>query len=276
MSTDPHVEHCLAATRAIAEALAAELTALPAGAWDGPTNCPPWQVRDLAAHIVSSGESAAASIRQGVAEQVDAGITAEARERRQAWLVESGPSGVATALLAVTDLFDRTYADLDEAGLSAICYHRRGNRPARWYVVHRLAEVAFHGWDLRLSLGEQPELADEVAALMLPTLLESNAPRTYAAGLSAERGVGERYVLAVADEPAARWLVRVDPDALTAEPLDAAAAPEADVTITASASALALLVYGRRTLGELFQAKAVWLDGDAQVAERFSLIFPRP
>ncbi len=279
MSTDPHFERCLAAIRTVSEATAAELAGMSSETWSAPTNCPPWQVADLAAHIVSSGEGAVASIRQGIAGVIDAGITPEARERRQTALVAGGPAFVAAALASVTGMFEATYANLNEAALSAICFHRRGNRPARWYVVHRLAEVAFHGWDVQLSLGASPDLAEDVAALMLPTLLESNAPRTYAAGLSTERGTGERYVLAVADDPAARWLVTVGPDALTAMPVAAAAGAAgtgADVTITGSAAALALLVYGRRDLSALFQSRALRLDGDAVVAERFTTVFPRP
>lgn len=270
--TDPHVARCLSAIRALSEALGAELAAMSPATWESQTNCPPWLVRDLAAHLASSGEGAAAAIRQGLAGVIDAGITREARADREAALAAAGPAQVGAALAAITDRFEALYADLDETGLSAICFHRRGNRPARWYAVHRLAEVAFHGWDLHLSLGETPELADDVAALMLPTLLESNAPRTYAAGQSVQRGTGERYMLAVADDPMARWLVTVGPDALTAVRGDA----PADLTVTGSAAALALLVYGRRDLGALFQARAVWLDGDAALADRFALVFPRP
>jgi uncharacterized protein (TIGR03083 family) len=272
MSTDPHVERCLAAIRTISEALGAELAAMSPSTWESPTNCPPWLVRDLVSHVVSSGEGAAAAIRQGLAGVIDAGITREARAELEAALAAAGPAQVAVALAAITDQFAGLYTDLDEAGLSAICFHRRGNRPARWYAVHRLAEVAFHAWDLHLSLGETPDLSDDVAALMLPTLLESNAPRTYAAGLTPQRGTGERYLLAVADAPTARWLVTVSPDALTAVRGDA----PADLTITGSAAALALMVYGRRDLSALFQARAVWLDGDAALADRFALIFPRP
>jgi len=81
----------------------------------------------------------------------------------------------------------------------------------RWYATHRLAEVAFHGWDLRTSLGREPVFSVEVARLLLPTLIESNVPRTYAAGLSQERGSGERYALLVADHPEDAWLVTIGP-----------------------------------------------------------------
>ena len=105
-----------------------------------------------------------------------------------------------------------------------------------------------------------------MAGLLLPVLLESNAPRTYAAGLSAERGSGERYLLAVADDPSARWLVTIRPDQLTAMRGDA----EADATLTASAATLALLAYGRHDLPELVRDGRLSIDGGAGVAERAS------
>ena len=92
-----------------------------------------------------------------------------------------------------------------------------------------LAEVAFHRWDVQYSLGKDAVFDDEIAALLLPTLIESNAPRTYAAGLSAERGRDERYVLAVPGAPAASWLVTIGPEELDARLGDG----PADVVISA-------------------------------------------
>jgi uncharacterized protein (TIGR03083 family) len=272
MSSDPHVDRCLGKIRELSSALSGELNALSPEAWDGPTNCAPWRVRDLVAHIVVSGEGFAASIQQGLAGSAAQSISHEERDRRTAELAASDASTVARELDALTDRFIGLYDGLDAAGLDAICFHRRGNRSVRWYAAHRLAEVAFHSWDFNVSLGREPSFSEEIAALLLPTLLESNAPRTYAAGLSEQRGTGERYLLSVADDPAARWLVTIDPDKLEAVRGDA----PADVTIVGPAAALALLLYGRASLNELFQAGAVRMEGDAVLAERFTTIFPRP
>jgi hypothetical protein len=170
--------------------------------------------------------------------------------------------------MRVTDEFESLYAGLSESQLDTICFHRRGNRSIRWYAAHRLAEVTFHGWDLDVSLGRPASVADDVALLLLPTLLESNVPRTYAAGLSQERGQGERYLLAVDGEPTARWLVTIKPETLEVVRGDGAA----DLSITAEASTLALLVYGR---AELKSCGAV-LEGDRALVERFATTFPRP
>jgi uncharacterized protein (TIGR03083 family) len=269
MSSDPDVERCLSSIRTLSEVLASELLALPPEAWDGPTNCPPWRVRDVVAHVVVSGEGFAASIRQGLAGSVEPSVSNDARERRQAEIETADAATVVQALHTVTDDFIGVYAGLQDHELATICFHRRGNRSIGWYAAHRLAEVAFHHWDIQFSLGRDPSFDEQVAALLLPTLLESNAPRIYAAGLTQQRGNGERFLLAVAD---AHWLIQIDPDQLEARRDDATG----DLTIRGSAASLALLVYGRRELAALAESGALTLDGDLALAERFGLIFPRP
>ena len=112
-----------------------------------------------------------------------------------------------------------------------------------------------------------PHFDEQVARLLLPTLLESNVPRTYAAGLSQERGSGERFLLRVADDPSASWLVTIDADALHVSRGDA----PADLRITAPAADLALLVYGRADLSNFSGVQA-----DPALVERFTRTFPRP
>jgi len=269
---DPQVARCLSFIRSLSDALAGNLRALPPAGWDALTNCAPWRVRDLVAHVVVSGEGFAASIRQGLNGSVEPSVGAEERQRRQVELESADPETAARALQAVTADFEALYAGLDEPQLAAICFHRRGNRSVRWYAAHRLAEVAFHAWDVQFSLGREPQLDDDVAALLLPTLLESNAPRTYAARLKPDRGRGERFRLAVAGDPQACWVVQIDPDALEAR----RGAAAADLTITGSAAALALLVYGRFDLPTLARSGALRLDGDLALVDRFALIFPQP
>lgn len=272
MSSDPQVERCLSSIRELSDVWSRELTRLSLEAWDGPTNCPPWTVRELVAHVVSSGEGHAESIRQGLRGSVQESGDRAQRDQRQKALTAASPAEAAKELDAIAREFAAIYDGLDDAALASICYHRRGNRSAKWFVAHRLAEVAFHRWDYQLSLGQEPVMDEQVAALLLPTLLESNAPRTYAAGLTEERGRGERFALAVKDDPAASWLVTVTPDELTAVP----SGGPGDLTVTATAATLALLVYGRQSLPSLFESKSVWLDGDLALVGRFGKVFPHP
>jgi len=270
-SNDVDVDRCLQAIRALSGSIGRQVRSLSSETWTAITNCPPWQVRDLAAHLVTSGEGFAQSIERGLAGTVEP-PSAAGRERRQEALIEAGPVAVAESLDQITDTFEGLFTGLDEVGLSTVAFHRRGNRPVRWFAAHRLAEISFHGWDLQRSLGQSADFREDVARLLLPTLLESNAPRTYAAGLSAERGTGERYLLGVADDPSARWLVTIGPERLDAVRGDA----PADVSIVGPAAALALLIYGRDELADLARAATVQVEGDSAVAARFPGIFPRP
>ena len=273
MLTKADVDRCLRALRALSSSLSGEVRSLTPDQWAGETNCSPWQIRDIVAHLVTSGDGFRQSVERGLAGTLEPPSSAD-RERRQAELVASSAAIVADALDGVTDSFERVLGSLDEAGLSTVAFHRRGNRPARWFAAHRLAEVAFHRWDFQTSLGQAAVFDEDVAALLLPTLLESNAPRTYAAGLSAERGTGERFLLAVAHDPSARWLITITPDRLEAVP--GAADADVDATITGPAAALALLAYGRQSLADLEQAGTLRLGGNRDIAARFPRIFPRP
>ena len=219
-----------------------------------------------------SGDGFRQSVERGLAGSVEPPHAGPDRDRQIEELSRSSPDELRAALSRVTDEFEALYRDLDEAGLEAICFHRRGNRSARWYAHHRLAEVAFHHWDFHRSLGREAHFDDGVALSLLPTLLESNAPRTYAAGLSAERGSGERYSIRADGDPTARWLVTIGPDRLEATRGD----DEADVTIAGPAGQLALLVYGRAELDALRRDGTLRVSGDDAVAERFPRLFPRP
>jgi uncharacterized protein (TIGR03083 family) len=259
--TDPHVARCLAAIRERSTTISGVVRPLRRGQWQASTNCPPWRVADLATHIATSGQGFVRSIRRGLEGTLEPAPGGSARP-------EGGPSEVADALTTVTDEFESLYVGLSDAQLDTVCFHRRGNRSIRWYAAHRLAEVTFHGWDLDVSLGRPAALSTDVALLLLPTLLESNVPRTYAAGLSAERGAGEHYSLAAVEDPSARWLVTINPDALQ---VSREGGP-ADLKVTAPAATLALLVYGRADL----RTSGATLEGDPSRIDRFARIFPRP
>jgi uncharacterized protein (TIGR03083 family) len=271
VANDAELEAGLRAIRASSDALIAAVASLSPAELDAPSNCPPWTVRGLVVHLIIGGAGFVASVRAGLAGSSEP-TGADERAQREHELETADAASLAAALDAVTTESLDLYDGLDDDALAAICFHRRGNRPVRWYAMHRLAEVAFHSWDLQVSLGRRAQLPEAVAALLLATLLESNAPRTYAAGLTRERGTGERYAFAVAGDPSARRVVTIDPDRLSTARGDAAA----DLTITASAADLALVVYGRRDLRDSVRSGAVRLDGDLAYAERFELVFPRP
>ena len=248
---------CLTHVREISSALTVEIGTLSETDWEGATNCPPWTVRDLCTHMVTSGHGFVAAIRSGLAGSTEP-IPRAPRDF-------DGPQAVAQALTQVTREFLSLYNGLTQEELETVSFHRRGNRSVRWYAYHRLAELAFHGWDLHTSLGRKATLDEDIAQVLLPTLLESNVPRTYAAGLSAERGNGEQYLFRVGDRS---WLVIIRPDRLEVT----RGGGEVDVTIAGPAATVALLVYGRTSLSDT----ALRVEGDSAQIKRFARIFPVP
>ena len=194
MSTDAQLEAGLGAIRALSDTLIAAIATFSAVELNTPSNCPPWAVRDLVVHLVIGGAGFVSSVRRGLAGSVEPAGNEE-RLRRQTELETATPAALADALNAVTTEFVGLYEGLHDDALTAICFHRRGNRSVRWYAMHRLAELAFHAWDLQVSLGREPDLAEPVAALLLATLLESNAPRTYAARLDGDVALADRFEL---------------------------------------------------------------------------------
>ncbi len=268
MAAHPDVDQALRHIRAVTRQVHERLGGLPAEAWDGPTSCPPWRVRDLIGHVVSSGETFKLAVERGVAGSVEPAVPEAERERRIAEIASSPPDRMLARLDQATDEVEQLYERLTAEQLEAICYHRRGNRPARWYICHRLAEVAFHRWDLDRSLGHDPALHDEVASFLLPTLIESNMPRIYPSG---PRGEG-RFRLSLADDPTRSWLLTATPERLEVT----RDGESADATINAAPSVLALLVYGRADLLEEERRGRARIDGDRALAARFGQIFVGP
>ena len=119
------------------------------------------------------------------------------------------------------------------------------------------------------SLGRDgAALDEEVAAFVLPMLLESNLPRIYPRG---PRGEG-RFRLVVEGAPAQSWLLTATPEELRVQ----RGGDGADVTITAPARVLALLVYNRANLAEEERQGHARVEGDRALADRFHTLFPGP
>ena len=291
MAARPDVDRSLDLIRSVTRRMRAQLAALPPEAWEKPSNCPPWRVRELIGHVVNGAWTFRVAVERGVAGSVDPAIPESEREARIAAVAAAPPHELLARLERDTEQFESLFQRLSADELEAICYHRRGNRPARWYVKHRLAEVAFHQWDLERSLGQDATLDPEAAELLLPTLLESNLPRIYPHG---PRGEG-RFRLAVAGSgdrggdagtrgregaeaerspgpPLRSWLLDARPERLDVQPDGG----PADVTITAPAAVLALLVYGRADLAEEERQGRARVEGDRALAARFRDIFRGP
>src|SRR4051812_3900430 len=98
MSSDPQVERCLSSIRELSSALSGALRELSPEGWDRLTNCAPWRIKDLVAHLIVSGEGFAAAIREGLKGSVEPSISHHDLDHRQGLLAAGGPANAAREL----------------------------------------------------------------------------------------------------------------------------------------------------------------------------------
>jgi uncharacterized protein (TIGR03083 family) len=268
MAAHPEVAESIRHLRDVSGRLRDELAELSAEAWDKASNCAPWPVRRLVAHVVENANFVRENVEQGVAGILDPKSSREERDKRVAALASVSAAEAAAALDQGTTDLERVLDGLSAEELERVCYHPAGNRPARWYAQQRLAEVAFHRWDVLHSLGRDAPFDEPVARFLLPMLMESNMPRVYPRG---PKGQG-RIRLVVDGAPEESWLFTANGETLQVQ----RGGDGADVTITAPAGTLALLIYGRADLAAAERQGRARIEGDRAVAERFKTIFPGP
>jgi uncharacterized protein (TIGR03083 family) len=266
MAAQPDVDEALAILRGVTAELAARLRRMSEAEWSLPSNCPPWPVRQLAGHVIYGARNVRQSVEKGVAGDPTAPVNDEQRAAEPQVIIDGPPGAAADALERFTADLEAYYHTLSADQLEMVCFHRRGARPARWYIRHRLVELSFHWWDIQHSLDEQAAMRRDVAEFLLPTILESNLPRVYA---MVGGGVG-RIQLVASPGSGRAWLMDADGQRLEGRQ----AVGPADCTIVAPAETLAVLAYGRQTAADL--GDNLQIHGDRSIAERFSEIIPPP
>lgn len=247
----------------------ADLEALDAAQWELPTNCSPWLVRTLAAHVARQVESYIGNIEPGLRGQT---VEPESREKRTNRMNEIAAWETPAILAFLRESnahFNSWFGSLTPEQLDIVGPHSHGPRTAAWFIDMRLSEIAFHRMDLEGSLGRTTDLDPETARHLLPMLLELNVP----AVVNRDKTGGEgSYVIAVKGEPSAVWQLAFSPGALTVYP----GVAHGDTRFEGDAAALAQLVYGRATWPELQQVGRLTVSGDQAAADRFHSLFKGP
>src|SRR5688572_5041138 len=130
--------------------MAADWTRRDDAAWEAPSACREWSVRDVAAHVTDGAERAVVVARSALAgEPVPQYDTAERRRRHAALRALPGDELAARLQRDLGTVF----RDLD--GISATTLHgtqvRLGGGPhtLAQFADQRLVETALHAWDIR-------------------------------------------------------------------------------------------------------------------------------
>ncbi|MFN0070752.1 MAG: maleylpyruvate isomerase family mycothiol-dependent enzyme [Chloroflexota bacterium] len=254
------------------DALTAEISAtaesLSAEDWSRATNCPPWAVRDIVAHLTRGAETFAAMVDTGLRGERTFAVSVEAREQRQRELTSLSPTDLVATLKSAQSHLRSTLSNLTTDQLEVLCPHTRGLQPGWWFVDQRLSELAFHGWDLHHSIGREREIAPSVGQYLLPTLLERNL-RTWHKPSPASYG---QWVVQANDLENGAWLIEPDDGGVGIN----RRAAKGDITIEGDAAALIRWLYGRANLDELEQAQRVSIRGARLRLAAWKGMFPSP
>jgi uncharacterized protein (TIGR03083 family) len=257
----------------LTERLKEFLGALPTEAWELPSACELWQVRDVVAHLTGGAERQIESMARGLRgdasppptfASMDAATMSAHNARRDIALRERLGEGLLATFAARYDELEELLARFGPQDWVKSCWHaRRKVLAAREYVDLRIQELAIHDWDIRWAIESEPHLDAESVPLLLevaPTWL----------GMSFRPGPRLPsplvYRFDVTGKPSRRHLVVVAGDSFRVIPGSEA---EADVVLRCDSETYLLLVCGRlRAAGAVAEGRLA-VAGDARLVEQF-------
>ena len=237
------------------------------GAWDAPTACESWQVRDVIGHLVDTTEGyfgAFETARSGAAAP-DAYGLAGMHER-------AGEHAQNFRELAQPELMTRARADLDKmmgileplseqewTGL-LLPHFYMGSVPAFIYAAGQLMDYGVHTWDIKQGTGSAHGISGDAADLLVPFMfiiwqstVKPTADRTpFTIGVRVSgRNAGE-YRMSVSDQGLA---------------YEQGSVADLPTVIDFDAGSLVLTTFGRMNAGTV--------RGDEALADRFLNLFFR-
>ena len=269
MADRQHLDQALRLLRRESDAFVATLASLAEDDWNRPTSCPPWTVRQLAAHVVRQVEAYIGAVEAGQRGDLGAVESRETRVQVMNRIAAQEPARIVADFRQSVDQFESWFGALSAEQLDVLGPHSHGPRSAAWFVEQRLAEVAFHRLDLERSLGRQADLDQQTARFLLPMLFELNVPAIVARD---KRGGQGSYLLRVRGGPAAAWRLDFAPGALRVS----RGGDGAETVLEADPAAFGLLMYGRASLADLERAGRLSVGGDRAAADRFQDLYGGP
>ena len=236
------------------------------GAWEAPTACENWQVRDVIGHIVDTTEG-----------YFKAFETARAGGDAQPYGLfgmheRAGEQGKAFRSLPQTEMMGRIRKDLDtmmgileplteeEWGGLIVPHFYMGPVPAFIYAAGQLMDYGVHSWDIREGTGRAHALSADAADLLVPFMfiIWQNTIRPDADKTPFSLGI------TVTGRNAASYRVSVSEEGMAYEQGDVSDLP---AVIQFDAGSLVLTAFGRCNTGNV--------RGDQTVADRFLNLFYR-
>ena len=236
------------------------------GAWEAPTACEDWQVRDIIGHIVDTTEGYFKAF-----ETARAGGTADARGLPVMHEL-AGAGGKAFRDHSQAEMMGRVRNDLDkmmgileplteeEWGGLLVPHVYMGPVPAFVYAGGQLMDYGVHSWDIREGIGRAHALSADAADLLAPFMFIIWQSTVRASADLSPFTVG----ITVSGRNAGTFRVSVSQEGMAYEPGDVSDLP---TVIDFDAGSLVLTAFGRINGGNI--------RGDQGLGERFLNLFYR-
>jgi uncharacterized protein (TIGR03083 family) len=236
------------------------------GAWEAPTACEEWQVRDVIGHIVDTTEG-----------YFKAFETARAGGAAQAYGLSvmhqmAGDGGRAFRDHSQPEMMGRVRNDLDkmmgileplteeEWGGLMVPHAYMGPVPAFVYAGGQLMDYGVHSWDIREGMGRAHALSADVADLLVPFMFIIWQSTVRASADLSPFTIG----VSVTGRNAGSYRVSISEKGMAYEPGDVDDLP---AVLEFDAGSLVLTAFGRMNAGNA--------RGDQGLADRFLNLFYR-
>jgi uncharacterized protein (TIGR03086 family) len=135
------------------------LKAVSMDQWSLPTPCPPWTVRQLAAHVVAGNRMAAL-------------LLAGASAREAAAVLGEDPLGADPVGAFLSSAAEQEAAFAEPGALERNCHHMSGDISGARLLGYRVTDLVVHAWDLARATKSKeeldPELVQEIWQALAP------------------------------------------------------------------------------------------------------------
>jgi uncharacterized protein (TIGR03083 family) len=237
------------------------------GAWEAPTACAGWAVRDIVGHIVDTTEAYfvsfdAARGKGPAGEALGLRVMAQRANERATAFRSASQAEMTERLRAdlakMMEIFEALGPD-EWTGL-IVPHVYMGPLPAFFYPAFQLMDYGVHGWDIRQGSGRAHGLDGDVADLLVPFMF---VLWQATADTSAEPGPLELGI-SVSGRNAGTHRVRIGPEGVTFE---AGSVDGLPAVIEFDPGSFVLTAFGRSNSGTV--------RGDHTVADRYLNLFFR-
>jgi uncharacterized protein (TIGR03083 family) len=261
------------------ERLKRYLNALPPEAWNRPSSCAGWEVRDVVAHLVLQAEvftewvyrglQGDASAPEGLpdAGTVNAGSMSEVLAKMSVDRRQSLGDQLLSTFSSTSDQFNQLLAGARPSDWDKPCYHVFGTIPLRAFIDDRITELALHRWDIRSSLESEVHLSHG----SLPAIMDWIPGTVGWVFRSGPRlPVPVRYRFEVTGPATSRSDLIVEGDRANMEPSGIA---KANATFHCDAETFVLMMCGRLTPDSAVADGRMSVEGDRGLIAKFGKWF---